>query len=196
MSELIKEKSTQSMIAMARLRTLSFLGLFFMTALILSNLQQVSAAPTIHAWGIEGDPLLGEGFDVWANVSDDAIMNDDDPGVKNVTVQVLGPNMTYYGLMTHNGTFYIGSVPTFPNDGQFRVRILSFDLADDQRASAFIYIDYEENPAPDLDPTLTMPMVVGSSVVFMVVVIGLAVYYDRKKSSVGRLESQPQLDSE
>jgi hypothetical protein len=190
MSELIKENGTESMIDMVRLRMLTLLGLIFIGTLFLSAGQPIAALESgfslsqeadIHAWGIEGEPELGNGFDVWANVSVDSVLNDDDPGLRNVTVQVSGPNMTLNNLMTFNGTFYTGSVPAFPNDGTFSVRIRAYDLANASRNSAYIYIDYESDPLPVIDPTVTMPIVVGSSIGLMAVVIGLAIFYDRKK---------------
>jgi len=162
-----------------------------MGALLLSAVQPITAhdagfTPSqeadVYAWGIEGEPELGNGFDVWANVSVDAIMNDDDPALRNVTVQVSGPNMALNNLMTFNGTFYTGSVPAFPNDGTFRVRIRAYDLANVSRNSAYEDIVYESDPLPVIDPTVTMPIVVGSSIGFMTVVVGLAIYYDKRVS--------------
>jgi hypothetical protein len=195
MNELIKENATDSVIAMARLRTFTFLGLLFVAVLFLSSFQYVIASdsgfilsqdvtrPDIFGWGIEGEPELGNGFDVWANVTDDTIMNDDDPGLRNVTVQVIGPNMSLDGLLTHNGTFYTGSVPAFPNDGEFWVRIRAYDLANNTRTSGFVIIEYLSDPIPTIDPAVTMPIVVGSSLGLMVIVVGLAWVYDKRKSA-------------
>ena len=169
------------MITMARHRTLSLLGLILITALFLSSTQDVSALSNVYGWGIEGDPKLGLGFDVWANVTDDAILNDDDPGVKNVTVHVSGPNMTINNLMTFNGTFYTGSVPAFPNDGSFNVYILAYNMTDHPRTSYNVVIVFESDPGPVIDPTVTMPVVVGSSLALMVVVFGLATVYDKRR---------------
>ena len=195
MNELIKENATDSVIAMARLRTFTFLGLIFVAVLFFSSFQHVTARdsgfvlsqdvtrPDIFGWGIEGEPELGNGFDVWANVTDDTIMNDDDPGLRNVTVQVIGPNMSLDDLLTHNGTFYTGFVPAFPNDGEFWVRIHAYDLANNTRTSAFIRIEYVSDPIPTIDPVVTMPVVVGSSLGLMVIVVGLALVYDKRKGA-------------
>lgn len=133
--------------------------------------------PDIWAWGIEGEPELGLGFDVWANVTD----QDDD--LKNVSVQVLGPNMTYRNLLVYNGTFHTGAVPAFPNDGTFSVRIRAYDLENNTRTSYPVYIDFETNRTPTIDPSVTMPIVVSSSVGFMVLVVVLAIIYDRRTGS-------------
>ena len=189
MSELIKEITTESMIAMTRLRSLSLLGIALMFVLLLSTGQHVEAVgPDIWEWGVEGEPLLGEGFDVWANVTDE------DLDLKNVTVEVVGPNMSVNNLMTFNGTFYTGSVPAFPNDGEFSVRILAYDLANNSRNSARIFIEFEADPEPLIDPTATMPVVVLSSLGLAVVVIGLAMFYD-KRNSVGDLIAQPESNT-
>jgi hypothetical protein len=132
--------------------------------------------PNIYAWGIEGDPLLGEGFDVWAIVTDTL------SGLRNVTVQVSGPNMTAGYHMTYNGTYYVGSVPAFPNDGLFLVRIRALDMVNNSRLSYQEDIDYVSDPVPVVDPVVTLPIVVGSSVGIMVVVSGIALVYDRRKS--------------
>jgi hypothetical protein len=172
---------------------LPLLGLFFMSTLFVSFVHPVTAYnsgfalsqdATVHAWGIEGEPELGNGFDVWANVSVDAVLNDDDPGLRNVTVQVSGPNMTLNNLMTFNGTFYTGSVPAFPNDGTFSVRIRAFDLANESRNSAYQFIEYEGELVIPIDPTVTMPFVVGGSIGLMVVVIGLALRYDKRRNPI------------
>nr|KXH73144.1 MAG: hypothetical protein AM325_08045 [Candidatus Thorarchaeota archaeon SMTZ1-45] len=171
---------------MAKLSFFTILGIVIVTLLFISAIPQVTAGlegfmisqdsnePDIWEWGIEGEPELGQGFDVWANVSD----QDDD--LKNVTVQVIGPNMTINNLMTFNGTFYTGFVPAFPNDGTFSVRIRAYDLENNTRTSTLVYIDFESNPTPTIDPSVTMPIVVGSSVGFMVFVVGLALLYDRR----------------
>jgi hypothetical protein len=190
MSGLIKENETGCLMTMDRHRLLTFFGIFVFIALLVSptnasyTLSQDTTAPTIHAWGIEGDPEAGLGFDVWANVSDDVILNDDDPALRNVTVQVLGPNMTLNGLMTFNGTFYTSSVPVFPNDGTFRVRIRAFDLANNTRNSAYQYIEYEGEPEIPIDPNITMPIVVSSGIALIVAVIILARFYDRRRYPV------------
>ncbi len=192
MSDLIKENGTESLIDMTRLRLFIPLGVILLSALLLSAVQPVpqhttalsrftlsqgnKIRPNIYAWGVEGDPELGLGFDVWANVTDD------DSGLRNVTVQISGPNMTLNSLMTFNGTYYNGSVPAFPNDGLFDVNIRAYDLANNSRISYNLLFQYEENPVIPIDPTLSMPFVVGGSIGLIAVVIGIAVVYDRKKN--------------
>ena len=189
MNELIKEISSESVIAMVRLRSITLFSMAITFLLVLSSVQHVTAAsPDIWSWGIEGEPELGLGFDVWANVSDV------DMDLKNVTVEVVGPNMSLNNLLTFNGTYYTGSVPTFPNDGEFRVRIKAYDLANNSRTSGYFYIEYEENPATPIDPTVTMPVVVGSSLGLIVIVAGLALVYDRRKRAE-ELIAQPESDS-
>jgi hypothetical protein len=185
MNELIKENIIYLVIAMTRLHTLTVLGLVTIGFLLFIPLQHVTAInsgfivsqPDVWAWGIEGDPQLGIGFDVWANVTDDG------PGLRNVTVQANGPNMTINNLLTFNGTFHTGSVPAFPNDGTFYVSIRAYDMANVTRTSNVIIIIYESNPVPTIDPSETMPYVVGSSFGLVVLVTGIAVIYDRRKGA-------------
>jgi hypothetical protein len=182
MSDLIKGNTTDYTITMTRLRTLSFLGLVFVAIILFSSNSHVTALANIYAWGIEGEPELGQGFNVWANVTNDAVVNDDDPGIKNVTVRVIGPNMSVRNLMTFNGTYYTGSVPAFPNGGTFNVYIIAYNQTDQPRTSSNVYITYNPDAPEPVDPSVTMPIVVGSSIAIMVVVVVLALVYDRRQS--------------
>ncbi|MFW9964778.1 MAG: hypothetical protein ACFFCX_14515 [Candidatus Sifarchaeia archaeon] len=189
MSELIKGKFSDGLMTMVRLRLFAVLLITIMTFCLLSTfhvsalsqtgflISQDDNQPDIWAWGIEGEPELGFGFDVWANVTD----QDDD--LKNVSVQVLGPNMTYRNLLVYNGTFHTGAVPAFPNDGTFSVRIRAYDLENNTRTSYPVYIDFEANRTTAVDPSVTMPIVVGSSVGFIVLIVVLAIIYDRRTGS-------------
>ncbi len=193
MSELIKENSTESLIAMTRLRTFTLLGLVLTGLLLFSTVHHVTAnessfvlsQPDVWAWGIEGEPELGNGFDVWANVTDDG------PGIRNVTVRVNGPNMTLSNLMTFNGTFYTASIPAFPNDGTFNVVLRAYDMTNASRTSYDVNIIFVADPVPYVDPAVTMPIVVGSSLGLMAVVFGVAMFYDRKRGP-GEKVMQPQ----
>lgn len=181
MSDLIKENRIASVITMTRPQAMAISVVAITAVFLLSIAQPVVAAdtrpPNIYEWGIEGQPELGQGFDVWANVSDD------ETGLRNVTVQVFGPNMTVNNLMSYNGTYFTGSVPAFPNDGTFNVRIQAFDLANNTRTSAFHIIEFEANPPPTIPENITLPFVVGSSIALMAVVIVLALVYDRRKNT-------------
>jgi len=182
------------MIDMARLRLFTILSIIFVAVLLSSSAQNTNSmvivkpnytlsqtSPDVWAWGIEGDPLLGQGFDVWANVTDT------DSDLRNVSVQVTGPNMTLNNLLTYNGTFYTGSVPAFPNDGLFNVLIRAYDLTNRSRTSYNVDFEYEENPIIPIDPNVSMPFVVGSSIGLVVLVIGFAMFYDRRKNPVEQI---------
>jgi hypothetical protein len=97
--------------------------------------------------------------------------------------------------MPFNGTFYTGSVPAFPNEGVFNVFIRAFDIANNSRESYDVAITFESDPVIPLDPSVTMPVVVGSSLGLMVVVMGLAVVYDRKRNGSGEQIAPPETDS-
>lgn len=189
MNELIKENATEWMIDMTRLRLFTLFGIIFVSVLLFSPIQISESfdygrptytvsqnQPDVWAWGIEGDPLMGLGFDVWANVTDE------DADLKNVSIQVNGPNMTLNDLMNFNGTFYTGAVPAFPNDGTFNVYILAYDTTNRTRTSSNVLIEYESDPVIPVDPNISMPFVVGGSIGLMVLVICLSFVYDRKQT--------------
>lgn len=202
MSELIKENSTDSLIAMTRLRTFALLGLVLSGILLLSTVHHVTATdsgfmlsqtdeirPNIYAWGIAGDPELGDGFDVWANVTDD------ESGVRNVTIQVSGPNMILNNLMTFNGSFYTASVPAFPNDGTFNTYIRAYDMANNTRTSSNLQIVVDLDQVPIVDPSVTMPIVVVSSIGLIGIVVATALVYDKRKSPGERI-MQPEYGAD
>ena len=147
----------------------------FFFSLVRSTVAADTTPPNIWAWGLEGQPELGQGFDVWANVTDE------ETGLRNVTVQAYGPNMTLNNLMTYNGTYYTGSVPAFPNPGTFYVKIRAYDLANNTRTSAVREVVFEANTTPTIPEDATLPAVVGSSIAVMAMVIVLAMVYDRRR---------------
>jgi hypothetical protein len=167
------------MITMARPQTMTLFTLAIAAIFLFSVTQPATAAdtrpPNIYGWGFEGQPELGQGFGVWANITDD------ETGVRNATVEVFGPNMTLSSPMSFNGTYYTGLVPAFPNAGTFGVRIRAYDLANNTRTSAFRYVVYESNPLPTIPEGATLLIVVGSSIGLMVMVVAVALVYDRRK---------------
>ena len=188
MSELIKENTTESLIAMTRLRPFTLLGLVLSGLLLFSVAHQAIAinssfilsSPDVWAWGITGEPELGDSFDVWADVTDD------DSDVRNVTLHVIGPNMTLHNAMTFNGSFYNAPVPAFPNSGTFNIYLTAYNMENESRISTNVMIDYDADPEPVIDPNITLPVVVGSSAGLMVLVMGFAMLYDRKRGLEAR----------
>jgi hypothetical protein len=172
--------------------TLISMGIVFLTLFALSVLPHTTVSirpdsnlavaqdeirPNIWGWGIVGNPENFTPFAVWANVSDA------DSGIKNVTLRVSGPNATMNTAMTYNVTsdLYEKDVPAFPNDGTFYVYVEAFDNYNNSRTSTITSIEAVSNPPTTINPLITMPLVVVSSLVLIVAVIGFALVYDRRQ---------------
>lgn len=189
MSELIKRKETEVLITMVRLRTPTGVVVTFFTILLTATLlisftsagdfqiSQDETRPTIWDWGITGRPNESEAFSVWANATD----NEGGVGILNVTINISGPNVTVHDLMTFNGSFYEASVDAFPNPGEFRIYVSAMDMNNNTRDSTTVTIIIEENAEPIVDPMITLPIVVSTSCVLLVIVIMAAMLYDKKQ---------------
>jgi len=152
---------------------------------------QASTAPNIWDWGYTGRPNASEAFSVWANVT----VHEGGLGIANVTINISGPNVTVHDLMTYNGSFYVADVEAFPNPGEFLLYVTAFDLNNQSRDGRTIYITIEEDDELTVDPILTLPIVVSSSIVLAVVVMMFALLYDRRQTEQKRQVSSPETDS-
>ena len=86
---------------------LTILALFMTGTLLVATssasefvLSQDTAAPNIWDWNYYGRANQSEAFTVWANVTD----NEGGDGIRNVTININGPNVTIHDLMLFNGT--------------------------------------------------------------------------------------------
>jgi len=136
--------------------------------------------PNIWDWNYTGLPNQGEPFSVWANVSD----NEGGVGIRNVTINISGPNVTIHDLMIFNGTFYEADIEAFPNPGTFDMYVSAVDLNNNTRFGRHIDIVIEEDVTEPPDPNLTLPIVVGSSGVLAAIVIMFALMYDRRQDEM------------
>jgi len=59
-------------------------------------------------------------------------------------------------------------------------------MENESRISTNVMIDYDADPEPVIDPNITLPVVVGSSAGLMVLVMGFAMLYDRKRGLEAR----------
>jgi len=196
MSELIKQNERDVVITMVRLRTptgivVAFLAILLTGTLLISfssassfHISQDTTNPNIWDWDYTGRPNESEAFSVWANVTD----NDGGVGILNVTINITGPNVTVHDLMIFNGSFFEASVDAFPNPGEFRMYVSAMDLNNNTRDSAIVFITIEEDVDPTVDPMLTLPIVVSTSSVLLVIVIMAAMLYDKKQTKLGELE--------
>ena len=195
MSELIKQNERDVLITMVSPRTptsivVAFLAILLTGTLFISfasagnfQISQDTTNPTIWDWDYTGRPNESEAFSVWANVTD----NDGGVGILNVTINISGPNVTVNDLMLSNGSFYEASVDAFPNPGEFRMYVSAMDLNNNTRDGRVETIIIEEYEEPTVDPTLTIPIVVSTSSVLLVIVIMFAMLYDKKQTKLGEL---------
>jgi len=202
-SGLIKQKILEPVITMVRLQIKMGVVLVFLTLLVIGTFlvtpttandfepSQASTAPNIWDWGYTGRPNESEAFSVWANVT----VHEGGLGIANVTINISGPNVTVHDLMTFNGSFYEKDVDAFPNPGEFLLYVTAVDLNNATRDGRIIYITIEEDDEPTVNPLLTLPIVVSSSIVLAVVVMMFALLYDRRQTEQKGQISSPETDS-
>lgn len=198
MSELIKRNERDVLITMVRLRTTTGVAVAFLAILLNGTLLiSVSSAgnfevsqdpiiPDIWVWGINGRPNESEAFSVWANVT--AHVND--TGIRNVTINISGPNVTINDLMIFNGSYYEASLDAFPNPGEFRLYVSATGMNNLTRNGRIITIIIEEDAEPTVDPIRTLPIVIATSLLLVVIVIMVAMMYDRKQDEIGETVNQ------
>ena len=138
---------------------------------------QDTIRPNIWGWDIIGNPADFSPFLVWANVSDA------DSGIQNVTLRISGPNVSLNAIMEFNAstTLYERDVAPFPNNGTFYLQVEAFDNYNNSRTSTSRTIEAYSGSDDTIDPWLTMPLVVVSSLLMIAVVIGFALIYDRRR---------------
>lgn len=144
-----------------------------------NRLSQDTIRPEISSWGIEGRASAGESFVAWANVTDyqsavrnvSLILNSDNGTVRTVEIYPL----------FDNGTLYVRQIPGLPANRTYLLRVLAFDLANNSAISYSRTINRYPSPDPPIDPNVTMPVVVTSSLVLFAIVSLLAYVYDRRQ---------------
>ncbi len=192
MSELIKRNERDVVITMVRLRTptgvvVTFLAILLTGTLLISftsassfQISQDSTAPNIWDWDYTGRPNESEAFSVWANVTD----NDGGVGILNVTINITGPNVTIHDLMIFNGSYYEASLDAFPNPGEFRMYVSATGMNNQTRDGRIATVIIEEEGEPTVDPIVTLPIVVSTSLVLLVIVLMAAMFYDKKQTEL------------
>jgi len=131
--------------------------------------------PEIHAWGFEGPINQGLPFVAWANVTDS------ESGVRNVSL-IIGPMPGSETLqeLFNNGTHYVSAIPGLTTGILYSFRILSYDMANNSGTSYTRTVDMRPVTTTTIDPSVTAPIVVGSSLALMGLVIIVSVAYDRR----------------
>jgi hypothetical protein len=142
---------------------------------------QDTIAPNIWDWNYYGPANKSEPFTVWANVTD----NEGGSGIRNVTINIQGPNVTLHELMTFNGTYYEANIGAFPNPGTFDLYVNAYDINNNTRLGRHINIVIVDDSAPPIDPQVTLPIVVSSSAILAIVVLAFALIYDRRQDDIG-----------
>jgi hypothetical protein len=133
--------------------------------------------PEIHAWGFEGPVTQGLPFVAWANVTDL------ESGVRNVSL-IVGPVLgieTLHELIS-NGTHYASTISGLATGTLYSFRILAFDMANNSATSYTRTVDMRPITTTTIDPAVTAPIVVSSSLALMGIVIIVSFVYDRRSS--------------
>ncbi|RDE15007.1 MAG: hypothetical protein C4K49_06770 [Candidatus Thorarchaeota archaeon] len=133
--------------------------------------------PEILAWGLEGPVNQGLPFVAWANVTDT------ESGVRNVSL-IVDPTPgteTLHELLS-NGTHYVGTLPGLAIGKLYSFSILAYDMANNSATSYARTIDMRPVTTTIVDPSVTAPIVVGSSLALMGLVIVVSIAYDRRSS--------------
>ena len=165
-------------------------GTFLVTPTTASDFEPSQLdAPNIWDWGYTGRPNESEAFSVWANVT----VHESGLGIANVTMHITGPNVTVHDLMTFNGSFYELDIEAFPNPGEFKLYVSAMDLNNENRDGRIVYITVEDEGEETVDPLLTLPVVVSTSILVAVIVMIIALMYDRREIEIA--ENASSLES-
>jgi len=139
---------------------------------------QDTLRPTIEVWNISRFAYEGEPFTAWADV------RDPDSGVRNVTliIQDSTLNRTEYELL-HNGSYYAASISRLQSNRSHELWLLVFDMANNSATTYHLTVNLIESTYIPIDPWVTMPTVVSSSLALTAIVICMAVVYDKRRTS-------------
>lgn len=138
---------------------------------------QDTLRPTIEVWNISRSAYGGEPFTVWADVRDPV------SGVRNVSlvIQDTTLNRTEYELL-YNGSYYAASINRLQFNRSHELWISAFDMANNSATTYHLTVNLIESTHTPIDPSVTMPIVVLSSLTLMAMVIGVAVVYDKRRA--------------
>jgi len=138
---------------------------------------QDTLRPSIELWNISRSAYEGKPFTAWADVRDPA------SGVRNVSliIQDSAMNRTEYELF-HNGSYYMASIDRLQSNRSHELWISAFDMANNSATTYHMTVNLIVSTYTPIDPWVTMPTVVLSSLTLMVLVIGVAVVYDKRRA--------------
>lgn len=141
-----------------------------------ANLQD-TLRPAIELWNISRSAYEGAPFAAWADVRDPA------SGVRNVSLIIRDSalNRTEYELL-HNGSYYAASIGRLQANRSHELWILAFDMANNSATTYKLTVNLIESTYTPIDPWVTMPIVVSSSLALMAMVICVAAVYDKRRA--------------
>ncbi|MFW9908627.1 MAG: hypothetical protein ACFFEF_08630 [Candidatus Thorarchaeota archaeon] len=137
--------------------------------------QDDTIRPEIYEWGLDGTVNNETSFVVWANVSDVG------SGIKNVTANLRQDTLDVSEyIMSFNSTFYRVAFPPVESNHTYTIRVRAFDNANNSALSFPRSFDLRIIPGTITDPYVTLPIVVSSSLVLLVLVAVVAREYDKR----------------
>ncbi len=138
---------------------------------------QDTLRPSIDVWNISRSAYDGEPFTAWADVWDQ------NSGVRNVSliIQDTALNRTEYELLD-NGSYYVASIGRLQSNRSHELWIYAFDMANNLATTYKLTVNLIESTYTPIDPWVTMPTVVSSSLALMAMVICVAVVYDKRRA--------------
>jgi len=138
---------------------------------------QDTLRPTIEVWDISRSAYEGEPFKAWADVRDPG------SGVRNVSLIIRDSvlNRTEYEML-HNGIHYAASIDRLQANRSHELWLLAFDMANNSATTYHMTVNLIESTYTPIDPWVTMPTVVSSSLALMAMVICVAAVYDKRRA--------------
>ncbi|MDF1538500.1 MAG: hypothetical protein P1Q69_06320 [Candidatus Thorarchaeota archaeon] len=159
-----------------------------------SAILQDTTRPEIYDWGLDNSVNPISAFTVWANVTDYG------SGIHNVTALLRqDSNTPVTSLMTFNGTLYTTTFPAVESNHTYSVWVQSYDEAGNIASSYNRQFDLRINLHPPIPVEATAPYVVSSSLLVLVLAIGLSYEYNKRhpRDELGNdLDNQEIADAE
>ncbi len=140
------------------------------------GLAQDTLRPTIEYWNISVSVYQGLDFEVSAYIWDS------ESGVENATLHIRNStSFEWIYEMIFNGSHYVTAVPALQPGDVYRLQILAFDKAGNSATSYVRTIDLSQTTT-SIPEWATFPIVVSSSLTFMLVIIIIAWIIKKRQS--------------
>ncbi len=155
------------------------------------TLAQDTLRPNIYEWGIDGVVSSETSFTVWANVSDN------DSGLLNVSILIKTDNYDpTKNLIAFNGTFHVITVGALAANHTYSIWIVVYDVALNRAQSYVRNFDLTIDPYPTVDPNLSFPFVVPSSLALFAAVVIIGHVINKRKPLPETIASESNLIDE